>query len=85
MFAAFDGPPGRVDQREEMAKTNVPVAMVNGANEPFVNLEFVRNIKYKTLWDGKCIEMEDCLHAPFWGKPKEFQELFERFVKDVSA
>jgi pimeloyl-ACP methyl ester carboxylesterase len=62
----------------------VPVAVVNGENEPFVNLEWIKQIKFKNLWGGECIEMEGCLHAPFWGKPKEYQEILERFVKDVS-
>jgi pimeloyl-ACP methyl ester carboxylesterase len=62
----------------------VPVAVVNGKDEPFINLKFIREIRFKNLWGARCIEMEGCFHAPFWSKPKEYQEILERFIRDVS-
>ncbi|KAF2426487.1 alpha/beta hydrolase fold protein [Tothia fuscella] len=73
-----------LDQRKTVGRSTVPIAVVNGADEPFVNLQFVKDVEYGNLWSGKCIEMEGLLHAPFWAKPKEFQEILERFIKDVS-
>jgi pimeloyl-ACP methyl ester carboxylesterase len=83
MFEAFDR--GEVsDQKKVVGETKVPIAVLNGADEPFINVEFVRNVKYGNLWGGKCIEMEGCLHAPFWAKPEEFQVILDEFVKDCS-
>jgi pimeloyl-ACP methyl ester carboxylesterase len=83
MFEHFDN--GQVsDQKKLVKQTKVPVAVINGADEPFINLEFVRDVKYGNLWGGKCIEMQGLLHAPFWAKPAEFQELLDKFVKDCS-
>jgi len=84
MFVGFDE--GKVlDQRKVVGETDVPIAVVNGGSEPFINLEFVKSVQYKNLWRGKCIEMEGLLHAPFWAKPEEFQEILESFVSDVSG
>jgi pimeloyl-ACP methyl ester carboxylesterase len=84
MFHNFAGN-ACLDQRKVVGESKVPIAVVNGADEPFVNLAFVREVEYGNLWGGKCIEMEGLLHAPFWAKPKEFQEILERFMKDMSA
>jgi pimeloyl-ACP methyl ester carboxylesterase len=83
MFVHFDeGKCG--DQRKIVGETTVPIAVVNGGSEPFINLEFVKSVKYGNLWGGECIEMKGLLHAPFWAKPEVFQVILERFVEDVS-
>jgi hypothetical protein len=63
----------------------VPVAVINGKEEPFINLQWIRNIKFKNLWRDTFFELEGGLHAPFWGKTdQEYLELLEAFIKDVS-
>jgi pimeloyl-ACP methyl ester carboxylesterase len=73
------------DQVNVVEITKVPVAVINGANEPFVNLTYLKTINWSSLWTGQCIEMKGLEHAPFWGNPKEFQVLLNQFVKDCSA
>jgi pimeloyl-ACP methyl ester carboxylesterase len=83
MFEGFAS--GEVlDQRKVVGESDVSVAVVNGADEPFVNLEFVRGVKYKNLWRGECFEMEGLKHAPFWARPEEFGSILEDFVSEVS-
>lgn len=83
MFHGFDS--GEcLDQRKAVAETKIPIAVVNGQAEPFVNLKFVCGLKFGNLWEGKCFEMPGLLHAPFWAKPKEFQEILDKFVEDCS-
>jgi pimeloyl-ACP methyl ester carboxylesterase len=83
MFEGFDR--GEcLDQRKAVEETKVPIAVVNGEKEIFVNLEFVKNIKYGNLWRKQCIEMEGLLHAPFWAKPEEFGKILGSFVEDCS-
>src|SRR5262249_31109723 len=83
MFYGFDR--GEcLDQKKAVAETDIPIAVVNGADEPFLNLQYIRGLKFGNLWGGNCIEMPGLLHAPFWAKPDEFQEILDRFVRDCS-
>lgn len=73
-----------VDQRGVVEGMDVCVAVVNGADEPFVNLEYLDGLGWRRLWGGKCIRMEECGHAPFWEKPGEFEGILVRFLGDCS-
>lgn len=73
-----------LDQRKVVEESDVSIAVVNGAAEPFVNLKFVREVNYKNLWRGKCFELEGLKHAPFWAKPDEFEPILKGFVSEVS-
>jgi pimeloyl-ACP methyl ester carboxylesterase len=72
-----------VDQTRVVGKAAVPLAVVNGIEEPFVNLEFVRNVRYANLWQGRTIEIPNSGHAPFWDAPAVFDPIFEQFLRDV--
>ena len=72
-----------VDQRKVVEEWDEGiVAVVNGAEEPFVNLNYLDEIKWKKLWNGKCLRLEGQGHAPFWEKPDEFEPLLIEFLKD---
>ncbi|KAF2193684.1 alpha/beta-hydrolase [Zopfia rhizophila CBS 207.26] len=78
-FAAGKG----IDQRKVVEEEEgTVVAVVNGAEEPFVNLDYLDQIQWKRLWKGKCIRMEGLGHAPFWEKPKEFAGILADFMRD---
>lgn len=74
-----------VDQRRVVEQANVPLAMINGATEPFARLSYVRSLLYRHLWDGFCHEMDGAGHAPFIDLPDVFSALFLRFGADVAA
>jgi pimeloyl-ACP methyl ester carboxylesterase len=67
----------------ESGLSGVLVGVLNGKDEPYINTEFVKSVKYKHLWRNECLEWEGCLHAPFWAKPKEFEELLLHFLNDA--
>ncbi|KAE9989136.1 hypothetical protein EG328_000068 [Venturia inaequalis] len=71
------------DQRKIVREAKVPIAVVNGEKDPFINLEFVEKVEYGKLWTGACISMPGLLHAPFYGNPDEFQKLLESFVEEA--
>jgi pimeloyl-ACP methyl ester carboxylesterase len=48
--AVFEGK--GVDQRGVVESEDVPCAVVNGGNEPYVNLNYLEGIKWKRLWRG---------------------------------
>ncbi|KAF2812199.1 alpha/beta-hydrolase [Mytilinidion resinicola] len=84
MFNA--GVAGRgLDQRKEVeTNTAVAVAVVNGGAEPFVNLDYIDEIKWANLWKGKCVRLEGLQHAPFWEAPDAFRPYLENFLEDLT-
>jgi pimeloyl-ACP methyl ester carboxylesterase len=75
------GPVG-VDQKTVVEETDVLVAVVNGAKEQYVNLDYLDGIKWKKLWKGKCMRLEGLKHAPFWEDPKGFETILVDFLED---
>jgi pimeloyl-ACP methyl ester carboxylesterase len=74
-----------VDQKGVVEKEeNVLVGIVNGAKEPFVNLDYIDGLKVKKLWKEKSLRLEGLGHAPFWERPKEFEHLLVEFLEDSS-
>jgi len=73
-----------VGQKRCVETSDIPVAVINGKDEPFVNLEWIRQIKFRNLWRNTFFEMENCLHAPFWARRKEYGDLLSAFLNEVS-
>jgi pimeloyl-ACP methyl ester carboxylesterase len=72
-----------VDQRKVVEEWDGGlIGVVNGANEPFVNLDYLDELKWKRLWKGKTIRLPGQGHAPFWEKPAEFEEMLLEFLED---
>ena len=74
-----------VDQRavvEGEEGKDVLVAVVNGGAEPYVNLDYLDEIRWKNLWKGKCLRLDGLGHAPFWERPVEFEKILDEFLGD---
>jgi len=81
MWDAFNGGKG-VDQCKTVKDWGDGyVGVVNGRDEPFVNLEYLDDLVYGKLWEGKCTRVSG-QHAPFWEHSEEFLPHLEKFVKD---
>jgi pimeloyl-ACP methyl ester carboxylesterase len=77
---------GQADDQRRIAETaSVPLAIVNGAADAFVNGGYFDTIEYANLWDGKVHSLAGLGHAPFWEAPDLFNPLFERFVDETAA
>ena len=74
-----------VDQKLAVESATVPVAIVNGAREPFARLGYFPTLHYRTLWQNTCVVVSGAGHAPFWQKPDAFNPLLEQFCDDVAA
>lgn len=79
----LDRDKGGVDQRRVVEESEVCIAVVNGSEEQFVDLEYLEGIKWRRLWRGKCVRLEGLHHAPFWEDPEGFARLLGVFVEDV--
>ena len=84
MFESFASGFGD-DQSMIVATAKIPLAVVNGADEPFVNTEFVANLAYANLWEGECHLINNSGHAPFWDSPDKFNAILARFLDDVAS
>ena len=71
------------DQREVVSSSSVPVAVITGADEPFIDNDYLQSFPYRNLWDRKVHVIPQTGHAPFWERPQAFNPLFERFLTDV--
>ncbi|MCW5714602.1 MAG: alpha/beta hydrolase [Bauldia sp.] len=80
---AFDGRSS--DQRAIAENAGVPIALVNGENDPIINVDYIGSLNYATLWEKHCFVLRGEGHAPFLTNPKLFNPIFERFLKDMAA
>jgi len=74
---------GRVDQRLAVAESSIPIAVINGADDPLIRLDYVESLDYGNLWDGRCHRLPGAGHAAFWHTADEFNILLQRFLGDV--
>lgn len=75
---------GRVsDQRELAENASVPVAIVNGADDPLVNLDYIGGLQYRSLWDRHCFVLRGLAHVPFREAPEIFNPILGRFLADM--
>jgi pimeloyl-ACP methyl ester carboxylesterase len=72
------------DQRAIVETSEVPVAIVNGADDPLVNVEYVGGLSYANLWDDHCYVLRGAGHASFLHAPEAFGAILERFLGDMA-
>ena len=71
------------DEVEIVANMTVPLAVVHGAKEQLVNVEYIRSLEMPTLWRDEVHVIENAGHAPHWEQPEKFNALLADFVADV--
>ena len=72
------------DAVEIVSNMTVPLAVVHGAEDQLVNVDYNRSLKMPTLWRGEVLVIEGAGHAPHWERPERFNTLLADFVADVS-
>lgn len=74
-----------VDQAKLVEDEDVLIAVVNGAEDPYINLDYLDALKWKKLWRGECLRLEGKKHAPFWEDPEGFEALLVEFLADCNG
>lgn len=74
-----------IDQRRVAETLAVPLAVVNGDEDPIVDLDYIDSLGYASLWDGRCHRLAGLGHAPFWQAPEVFNPLLGRFLRDIAT
>lgn len=80
LFAAADRGEG-CNQRKVVSTTDVSIAMVNGADDTIVNLDYIDSLAYSNLWSNQCFRIPKATHAPFWQTPDAFNDILLRFLR----
>ncbi len=73
-----------LDGREIAENSPLPLAVVSGELEPFVDNAFLHSLAYRNLWDGRVHVLEGLAHMPFWESPSRTNPLLARFLDEVS-
>ena len=84
LFAAADRGAG-INQRDALATTRLPTAIVNGNDDQIINLDYVESVPYSNLWRGKCFRISSASHSPFWETPDFVNFLLSNFLTDLSG
>lgn len=72
------------NQRSVLGSSDVPVAIINGADDHIINLDYIDSVEYKNLWCGRCFRIPDAAHAPFWQAPEAFNLLLSSFLGHIA-
>lgn len=72
------------DQVATVGNADVPIAVLHGANDPFVDGAYFDSVQFSTLWRDEVQVFEDTGHAPFLQRPQQFDALLGDFVATVT-
>ena len=85
MFADFLDPASRLKpQIRSVASWPKPLAIIQGSDEPFMDLAYFDTLDYANLWRGQVQVIEGCGHAPFLERPEDYNPLLEAFLADLA-
>lgn len=73
------------DQKLAVERSPVPVALVNGREDPLIRLSYLDTLAGPTLWHGLPIVIEEAGHACFWDQPEAFNDLLTAFAADTAV
>lgn len=77
--------PETSDQRMLAETSPVPIAFVNGENDPIINVDYIGGLTYANLWEKHCFVLRNEGHAPFLTNSQLFNPILERFLKDMAS
>jgi len=84
MLENWSTPGAGFEHRSFVAQWLKPIAVFQGAQDAFVNGDYLRSLEWKNLWRGEVQFFENTGHAPFWQKADQFNTLLESFVGDIA-
>lgn len=72
-----------LDQRNLVETSPVPLAIVNGADDPVINLDYIDSLAFRNLWSRGPVRLDDAGHGVHWQRPKEFNVLLDSFLTAI--
>jgi len=58
----------------------VPLAILNGADDPFLDHAYIAGLSYGRIWRGAPQDIPEGKHAPFFNRPEAFNRAFAGFM-----
>lgn len=68
------------DQQHMAENCPVPLAILNGAEDAFINNAHIASLNYKNLWEETIFLLPQTGHAAFLEKPQVFNRILARFL-----
>ncbi|MCW8060137.1 alpha/beta fold hydrolase [Agrobacterium tumefaciens] len=72
------------DQRDLVETSPVPLAIVNGADDPVINLDFIDSVTFRSVWRRGPVRVENAGHGLHWQRPEEFNALLDSFLTAIA-
>ena len=72
------------DEIAIVAALRQPLAIVHGADEQLVSLDYLRKLNIPALWRGEVQVIPGAGHAPHQEAPQQFAALLTEFISDLS-
>jgi pimeloyl-ACP methyl ester carboxylesterase len=73
-----------LNQRKLAETSPVPLAIVNGENDPVINLDYIDTLAYANIWSGKPLRLAGAGHGVHRERAGDFNQLLLKFLADVS-
>jgi len=71
------------DEAHILEKANIPIALLHGAEDPFVSAAYLNSLSIPNLWKQKVHILSKSGHSPHLERPEEFNTLLFDFLKDM--
>ena len=71
------------DQSAYLREAALPIAIINSADDPIVNVEYLQALRCPTLWYRRVHLIEGGGHAPFLTRPEAFGAILKRFIRSM--
>ncbi|GLY85156.1 alpha/beta fold hydrolase [Actinoallomurus iriomotensis] len=81
MFASFSAGHDS-DQKALVAQSPLPLAIIDGRDDPFIGHDYIASLTYAALWRGTPTVLEGRRHAAFLEDPSRYDELLRAFLHD---
>lgn len=72
-------------QMRMLTQGEIPVAVMNGDDDPFLNHAYIADLPYGNIWKGRTTDIPSGRHAPFFNESKVFNSELEAFMQAATA
>lgn len=73
------------DQKRVVETSAIPLAVLNGQEDPVINLDYIDTVDFANIWEGEPIRIRHAGHALHRERPDEFNDTLMRFLDFVTA
>ena len=74
-----------IDETKIVSELDIPLAVVVGSRDNSLGLEYIKQLKYRHLWQGKVEFIDDAQHAIPIHQPDQLHSLLEAFLRDCTG